>query len=165
MNERELVKKFREIGFLQDVAEEHLKQLAAVSQFVELPEGKVVFRQGEPASHIFVVVSGKVSLELCAPSIGCRRILTVGEGELLGWSPVLEQTLTATARTMTPVETIEINAGQIITMCEHDTRFGYFIMRHVALSLAKRLNATRMQLFDAFANEMPAVSDASEDEK
>lgn len=163
MNEQDLVKRFREIGFLQGVAEEHLKQLAAVAQFVELPEAKVIFRQGEPASHIFVVVSGKVSLELCAPSIGCRRILTVGEGELLGWSPVLEQTLTATARTMTPVEAIEINSAQIVTMCEHDSRFGYFIMRHVALSLAKRLDATRMQLFDAFASEMPTVSDPSEE--
>lgn len=163
MNEQNLVDKFREIGFLQGVADEHLAQLAAVARFIELPEAKVIFRQGEPAAHIFVVISGKVSLELCAPGVGCRRILTVGEGELLGWSPVLEQTkLTATARTMTPVEAIEISSGQIITMCEHDPRFGYVLMRRVALSLAKRLNATRMQLLDVFGSEMPSVADATE---
>jgi CRP-like cAMP-binding protein len=158
------VERFREIGFLQGVSQDHLERLAEVSQFVEFPEAKVIFRQGEPAAHIFVIVSGKVSLELCAPGVGCRRILTVGEGELLGWSPVLEQTqLTATARTMTPVTAIELNSGQIITMCEHDSRFGYVIMRRVAFSLAKRLNATRMQLLDVFGTAMPDVVESPEE--
>jgi CRP-like cAMP-binding protein len=69
---------------------------------------------------------------------------------------VLEQVrLTSTARTITPVQLIEINGGQIIAMCEHDARFGYTFMRRSALALAKRLNATRLQLLDVFGQQMP----------
>ena len=84
--------------------------------------------------------------------------MTVGPGELLGWSPLLEQTrLTASARTMTPVEAIELQGGQLLALCHHDPRFGYVFMRRAALALAKRLNATRMQLLDVFGADMPLV--------
>ena len=59
--------------------------------------------------------------------------MTVGEGELLGWSPVLEQSqLTATARAFAPTSAIEINASQILAICEHDPRFGFELMRRAA---------------------------------
>ena len=50
-------------------------------------------------------------------------------------------------------------AGQIVTMCEHDPRFGYVFMRRAALALAKRLSATRMQLLDVFGGQMPSVAE------
>ena len=56
MTEQELVERFREIGFLQGISQDHLERLAEVAKSVEFPEAKVIFRQGEPASHIFVVV-------------------------------------------------------------------------------------------------------------
>jgi CRP/FNR family transcriptional regulator, cyclic AMP receptor protein len=80
----------------------------------------------------------------------------VGEGELLGWSPVLEQSqLTATARALAATTAVEINASQILTVCEHDPRFGFELMRRAARALAKRLNATRLQLVDVYGNQMP----------
>ena len=158
MTEKELLEILRGTGFLHGFAEDHLEKLAQFARLVAMPEGQVVFREGEPTANIYLVVSGNISLEICSPGIGCRRILTVGDGELLGLSPVLEQVrLTSTARTLTPVEMIEINAGQIVAMCEHDPRFGYIFMRRFALALAKRLNATRIQLLDVFGEVMPSV--------
>ena len=91
----ELIDTLRDIDFLRGFDDEHLQKIA---ELVEIPEGNVIFREGEPAVDIFLVAHGKVSLEICAPGIGCRRLHTVGQGELLGWSPVLEQPrLAATA--------------------------------------------------------------------
>ena len=144
----------REVDFLDSIADEHLGWIAQVGRQMEFAQGELIFREGEPASQIYLIVRGRVSLEICAPGVGCRRILTVGEGELLGCSPVLDQArLTATARAAESTLAIAISGQQILTLCEHDARFGYEFMRRAALALAKRLAATRMQLLDVFGPE------------
>lgn len=157
MTDEQLVDQLRQLRFLCDIDEEYLKQIAAVAKVVEFPVGKVIFREGEPLAHFYVLLCGSVSLEICAPGRGCRRIHTVTDGDLLGISPVLEQTrVTATARVLTPTTAVQLNAGQILTMCEHNPRFGYEFMRRVALATSIRLSATRLQLMDVFGTEPPA---------
>ena len=152
----DLLAQLRDIEFLDGVEDKLLTQIAEVSRAVDFAAGAVIFREGDPATKLYLVIDGNVSIEICAPGVGCRRILTVGPGELLGWSPVLEQTqLTATARALAPTKAIEISASQLLTLCEHDTRFGYELMRRAAGALAKRLNATRLQLVDVYGSQMP----------
>jgi CRP-like cAMP-binding protein len=133
------------------VDEEHLDKLAEIAQLVSYEENEVVFRDGDTAESIYFVAAGGVSLEICAPGIGCRRILTMGPGELVGWSAVLGQSrLTATARAMNATGLVQVHAGLLRTLCDHDPNFGYEIMRRTALALAKRLSVTRMQLLDVY---------------
>jgi CRP/FNR family transcriptional regulator, cyclic AMP receptor protein len=156
MRDNDLLEKLRQVRFLQDIGDEALQQIAAVAKLVEFPVGKVIFREGEPITHFYLVVSGSVSLEICAPGLGCKRIHTITDGDLLGISPVLEQTrLTATARALSPTVAIQVNARQILTLCEHDPRFGYEFMRRAALALAMRLSATRLQLMNVFGTDLP----------
>jgi CRP-like cAMP-binding protein len=108
------------------------------------------------------MVSGHVSLEICAPGVGCRQIMTLNGGDLLGWSPVLEQMrLTATARAISPVKAVQINARQLLALCEHDTSLGYDFMRRAVSAIGKRLTATRKQLLQAFGSEMPEARESS----
>jgi CRP-like cAMP-binding protein len=160
MTDENVLNALRNVSFLDGFAQEHLEKLAESARLVEFPEGKTIFREGEPASRIYLIVAGEVSLEICAPGVGCRRVHTVRNGELLGWSPVLEQTrLTATARTLTATRAIELNGAQVLALCEHDPCFGYEFMRRTARALERRLDTTRMQLVDAFGAEMPTVND------
>ena len=155
----------RGIQFLRDLSPELIDQLAGVAQVVEFPAGAVIFRQGEVASTLYLVVDGNVSLEVCAPGVGCKRILTVGPGELLGWSPVLEQgRLTATARSISATQTVAFSGPQILAICEQNPRFGFEFMKRAALALAKRLNATRLQLLDVFGTQMPGATDERSEE-
>ncbi len=164
MYETELRTALRECQFTSEIGEEHLEELAAVASWITYPAGTVVFREGEMCSVIYLIIDGSVSLEICAPGTGCRRILTVGKGELLGWSPVLEQSpLTATARTLVDTTAVQIHAGQVLTLCEHNPRFGYEFMRRAALALARRLSATRLQLLNVYGTEMPSVAESPED--
>ena len=83
MTEPTVLETLRGIQFLRDLSDELIDQLAGVAQVVEVPAGTVIFRQGEAASTLHLIVQGNVSLEICAPGVGCKRILTVGEGEFL----------------------------------------------------------------------------------
>ena len=160
MTDPKVVETLRSLQFLQEVPDELIEQLADISRVDEFPAGTVIFRQGDPARAIYLIVEGTVTLEICASAVGCKRILTVGPGELLGWSPVLEQErLTATARTLSPTRVVEINGPQAIAMCTHNPRLGYEFMKRAALALAKRLNATRLQLLNVYGTEMPNVPD------
>lgn len=153
----------RQLRVLEGLDEEHLRQLAEIARVESFPAGTVVFREGEVASDVYLIVEGNVSLEVCAAGVGCRRILTVGEGELLGWSPVLEQErLTATARALGPLRAVKLNGKQVLALCAHDPQLGYEFMRRAALALAHRLNATRMQLLNVYGDAMPVTTDERE---
>jgi CRP-like cAMP-binding protein len=150
----------KDVHLLGDLAQEHLRQLAAISQCAEYAAGKVVFREGEPATDVYFVVSGNVALDMCAPAVGCRRILTVGPGELLGWSPLLEQArLTATARTLSDTRAVKLPAAELLALCERDSRLGYELMRRAALALARRLSATRLQLLNVYGESFAPFPD------
>lgn len=152
----------RDIGFLHGIDDELLERIDSVGEIVDFKAGSVIFREGDVAENIYLITEGNISLEICAPSVGCRRILTVGQGELLGWSPVLEQSrLTATARSLGPSQAVRISGRQMLALCEHDPKFGYEFMRRAALALAKRLSAARLQLLDVYGAEAPAETQTS----
>lgn len=160
MTEPSVTDTLRGIQFLRDLPDELIGQLAGIARVVDFPAATVIFRQGDAASTLYLVVEGNVSLEICAPGVGCKRVLTVGPGELLGWSPVLEHSrLTATARTISAAQAIALSGPQILAICEQHPRLGYEFMKRAALALAKRLNATRLQLLDVFGTQMPAAAD------
>ena len=159
MSKDNLIETLREIRFLHDIGPMRLEQIAKIARLRDFNHGDVVFRQGDAAQHIYLIVHGNVSLEICAAGTGCKQILTLGPGELLGWSSVLEQTCyTARARALEATRLVEINVAQLLTMCSHDPQFGYELMHRTALALAKRLSATRMQLLNVYGDQLPVVA-------
>jgi len=144
------------VPFFDNFKLEYLTQLADVTELTSYPEDTVVFRQGDPAETLHIIVEGNVSLEICASGVGCKKILTLTHGDLLGWSPALQQErLTATARALTKVTTLQLHSRQLLAMCEAEPQFGYEFMKRAALALAKRLSATRLQLMNIYGSEMP----------
>lgn len=152
--EIDVFKTLRELELLRGLSEANLHKLSKLGKSVGFPEGAVIFRNHEPAVHCYVITDGRVSLEVCSSPVGCAQILTVGNGELLGWSPLLGMPfLTATAKTSTPTKAIEFNGHEVVNLCEQQPELGYQFMRCTALALSRRLTATRLQLLDMFPGE------------
>jgi CRP-like cAMP-binding protein len=159
MTEPTLLETLRQIRFLEGVTAEQLHQVASVAHLEEYHPGALIFREGERLARIFLVADGSVSLEICAPGQGCRRIQTIGPGELLGWSPVLSQgPMTATARAIVPARLAVLDAAQVVALCQHDPAFCLTFLWRTAEALASRLNATRLQLLDVYRSELPGVA-------
>lgn len=158
--DQELLETLRELEFLRGIDDEHLKELAKICEFVDFPEATIIFRSHGDASRCYLIVDGRVLLEICGSAVGCKPVLTLGGGELLGWSPVLGQALlSANARTLTATRAIAISGSQLVTLCEQAPEFGYQFMRCTALALAKRLTATRLQLLDLYGTESQAIGE------
>src|SRR5262245_33280471 len=89
----------RPVEFFHDIADEYLQRVAAISKIVEFPARQDIFHEHEPAKEIYFIISGRVSLVICAPPLGCRQLTEVSEGELIGWSPLVGRSrLSDTAR-------------------------------------------------------------------
>jgi CRP-like cAMP-binding protein len=123
-----------------------------------IAEWDVLFREGAPSQDLFLVQSGFFALDMFVPARGRITILTVGPGELLGWSALLgEGAMTATATAVENSQVIGLPGDKLRTLCNVDHEFGYSLMRHLAVALSQRLLATRLQLLDLFApvNQQP----------
>ncbi len=148
----------KDVSWFEGFSDDQRQQLESLARWTEAEAGATLFRDGAPASEVFVVVEGTVSLEICTAGIGCRRVLTVGAGDLLGWSPLVENArLTATARCLTPTRLVAFEGPQLLAVCEHDPRLGFIWMQRTATALAQRLSAARLQLLDVYGPEPAAA--------
>ena len=148
------------IGFLPELSREDLEKVARLATVVEATPGTVLFREGDVADQISLVTKGIVALDMNVPRRGPVRILTVGPGEIIGWSPLfsLDQKMTASATVVSEAVLVSIPGRQLAELCEADSDVGYAVMRRMAMGLAQRLLATRLQLLDLFSETQPAAT-------
>ncbi len=155
---QELAKTLRELEFFHGIADENIERLAAISRRVDFPAHHAIFREDELANDVYLITEGRVSLIICAPKVGCRQLMEIGRGELIGWSPLVGRSrLSDTAQTLTPARAIAMDGERVLALCAENPRFGFEFMRRAAETLAERLNATRMQLFKMGGMTLPQV--------
>jgi CRP-like cAMP-binding protein len=145
----------REIPFLADLSEPHLELLASLSRMRTAKDGEELFHEGDPQDYLYIVLEGRVALEIHIPNRGRLRILTVESGELLGWSSVTDAIprRTASARVVCDTRLMAIDSVRLNKACQEDPILGYRIMVRVANVIANRLVSTRIQMLDLFANQ------------
>lgn len=149
---RNLTDRLARTRFFDGMRREVLERLSGLAVEVEYPPGSVIFREGESATDVFVLETGHVSLEMNVP--GRRRvpILSLGPGDLLGWSAARgARPMTATAVAIDEVHTFRFPATDLLALCEEDHEVGYLFYRQLSVALSRRLLATRLQWLDVFA--------------
>lgn len=113
--------------------------------------GELICREGATAEGFYIVVSGKVGLEVYAPERGAAIIQTIGAGSLLGWSWIIPPyRWRFDARALDEVRAIRVDGRALREECEKDPALGYRILQRVAGVFAERLIATRLQLLDLY---------------
>jgi CRP-like cAMP-binding protein len=163
MNATSLIQTLEGIQFLHGMPRDYLVRIANIACILDSASQGIVFREGDAADNIYLIASGTVSLEICAAGAGCKQILTLGAGELLGWSSLLGQSrFTARARTPHAARLVQISVPKLLELCDSDSQFGYELMRRTALALAKRLSAARIQLVNVYGDVMPVIAEQAE---
>jgi CRP-like cAMP-binding protein len=152
MTDASLVQLLRHLRFTAGLLPRVIEQLASLAQVVDVPAGNVIFREGAEARDVFIVASGRIALEMNVSGRGAVRILTLGDGDLLGWSALLGGLhMTASAIALEPSRLVALPGRRLRELCEADHELGYHVMRQLAAALSRRLVGTRVQLLDLFA--------------
>jgi CRP-like cAMP-binding protein len=130
-----------------------LELLAGCARNRAYKEDEMIFREGDPADTFQLIRRGSVSLEIHAPGRGTLTILTLGEGAILGWSWLFPpHRWLFDARALDPVGVIEMDGRCVREKCEGDHSLGFILMKQFAHVMVDRLQATRLQLLDLYAN-------------
>lgn len=153
MDGRQLKFILEELLFSAPLPPEVLDQLAAESTLQRIAAGAVLFREGSKPDNLYLVRSGRIALDMNVPGRGAVRILTVGPGEMVGWSALLDRgKMTASALAIEDTEVVVTPAGKLRELSESNHDFGFHLMRQMAGALSKRLIVTRLQLLDLFSD-------------
>ena len=103
------------------------------------------------ASHLGIVVTGRVALRLRVPERGPTTILTIEPGDVVGWSAVVPpHRASDTAVAMLPTELLLIDAAALRAELAADCELASAVYRSVLEAVARRLTGTRLQLMDLF---------------
>lgn len=149
------------IPWFQTVSDEHFTQLEQISKLVMLEKDEFLFRQGDEQENLYIVIEGRVGVEIYGPERGYNRIFTAEPMDVVGWSsatPVVRQR-TASARAVLNSCLVAIDSKKLNLLCEQDHELGYTVMRRLANVAASRLMICRLQLLDLFAS--PEGDDAN----
>jgi CRP-like cAMP-binding protein len=137
--------------FAHDLEERHVELLTGCAANVHFDAGQVIFREGEEANQFYLVREGKLAVELFAAERGAITILTVGEGEVLGWSWLVSPyRWKFDARALEPTRAITLDGKCLRTKAEQDHDLGYELLKRVAHIMEERLQATRLQLLNVY---------------
>lgn len=154
MDESAMMEALRSLDFTRDLEPAQLQRLAAIAHEAKFSAEHAIFREGDPGELVYVIQEGQVAIDIKVPGKSRVTILTVGSGELLGWSSLFpEGRKTAGARAMTPTRAIALNAALLREIMQSDHDLGCTLLWRVAAIIAGRLKATRLQLLDIFAHE------------
>lgn len=133
------------IPFFTDLPDDELIRLQSELQVVNLTHGEILFREGDPGEHLYIVMSGELEI-LMGPGTDNELILNVvHEEEYVGEMSLLQpdghRTTSARAR------------GEIVLLSMSRSQFRDLLHRHPELArsmvsvLSQRLVHTNVQTF------------------
>jgi CRP-like cAMP-binding protein len=154
MNEQnELVDVLQVIPWFQELSDDHFYKICEITHLVSVDQGTPLFSEGDKDEDLYIILEGRVAIEIYSPIQGNLRIFTAEPLDVIGWSsvtPVVRQRM-ASARAVFDSRLAAIDGLALRKLCDEDHELGYIIMRRIANVVAARLMVTRLQLLDLFA--------------
>jgi CRP-like cAMP-binding protein len=144
-----------------------LEALADLTMETRFVPGEYLFRRQDPANRFYLILEGKVELELASTKDGMRVIQMAGPGDCLGLTWLFEPySFHLSARTVEPTRAIFFYGTKLRQRCEDDHDLGYEIVKRVAEAAIQRLSAFQQNFQQRTASSEKLgsflVSDANE---
>ena len=127
------------------LSESQLNILLSHSSVESFPEGKTIFRQGDEANHLYILVDGMVNLSVkTGEKFDFLTSKIEKEGAAFGIPSLIEPfRYNMTATCLKPSKVLVINAGRVKMDMEKDPKMGMEIMKKLAFIYFNRLSEMR----------------------
>jgi CRP/FNR family cyclic AMP-dependent transcriptional regulator len=139
--------------FFAGLSAKELRSLSIIANQVSYKRGDRIFKEGQPAQALYMILQGWVDVVINTDAQGDHRelVTTLSPGDVLGWSAVVEPFVyTASAVCASPVSAIEFKGADLLGLFELDPKLCCVIMRRVCQAMSIRLRATRLQMVSLF---------------
>lgn len=143
----------RDIGFFGALSEEVLEHLATTLSIEAPGTGDVLFREGEDAKAMYVVVRGEMEVLKRSRRGIDARVALLGPGDWFGEMSIVDiQPRSATVRALAPGRLVRISPADLDALYRFDVRSYAIIVLNLARELSRRLRVADGILADLIAN-------------
>lgn len=130
----------------RSLTDDQINSIAEITNAVCYPAGYDLFMEGQPGERVFFLVNGDVEVFYSIGEESRVRVDTVNREEIVGCAALVEPyTYTATERTLTDVELLEIDAVSLRRLMEKDCQLGYLIQQNIIRVLMDRILDLRLE--------------------
>ena len=132
----------QKLDIFKGLSEEQLAVIAGLTELKKIPSGEALFKEREVAKHIYILLKGKVRIQVQLTSSPETIAITVlsQNGSLIGWSGLApEQYYTAAAICQEDTELLAIKGAQLIKALEEDCDMGFKVIRRISGVISSRL--------------------------
>ena len=138
-----------EFDLFRDVSKDALKEVAAICKSIKVKKDDFVFREGEKADKLHLLISGSIALRVNLTSRPDSVIVSFinRPHQTLGWSGVVAPNhYTASALCEEDSELLAIPSEKFMQILEKYPEAGYKIMLRITSIISDRLRNSRQAL-------------------
>src|SRR6187200_3004680 len=129
----EVVRFLATVPLLAGVPEAELSDLARALRRREVPAGEVLWRQGEDAGPMLLIVDGRVSVTVRLPGDGTTEVASLGPGEALGEIPLVDGGAhSGTARVSETATLLSLSRTEFAAMVSRQHPTAFALKRRIA---------------------------------
>jgi CRP-like cAMP-binding protein len=145
------------VPLLEGIPEPELEDLAGLLLQRTRPVGEVLWRQGDEARGMELVVDGRVSISLRLPGDRDVELTSVGPGEVLGEIPLLDGgEHSATARVAEPATLLSLSRADFVALVARRHPTAFTLKRRLTAIACARLRRQLGGLAGALTGEAGA---------
>ncbi len=138
---------------LQGLAAADVRVLAPLFTTAHYAPDEVIFQQGAPATHLYVLELGEIALRLNPEDGGSITIATVQPLGVFGWSAMLgRERYNSGAVCVAEAQVMRLEGTALRRLLRDEPRLGRLLLGRLALALAGRVTAA-----DAGVRVSPAL--------
>ena len=143
----------RAIGLFGALSDEVLTHLAGTLTMQRPEAGEIVFREGDDANAMFVVIGGEMEVLKKSKHSTEARVALLGPGDWFGEMSIVDiQPRSATVRALAPSRLLRISAADLDALYRYDLRSYSLIVLNLARELSRRLRVADGILADLISN-------------
>src|SRR6478735_5512367 len=145
----------RGIGLFGALSDEVLAHLAGTLSVQTPGSGEIVFREGDDASAMYVVLRGEMEVLKKSKRATEARVALLGPSDWFGEMSIVDiQPRSATVRALAPSRLLRVSSADLDALYRHDLRSYAIIILNLARELSRRLRVADGILADLISNVM-----------
>ncbi len=147
------VAQLREVGLFGALSDEFLEHLVSTLSVIRILPGDTVFKEGDPAREMFVVLDGEMEVLKKSRRGLETRVAILGANDAFGEMSIIDmQPRSATVRALAPSRLLKMSTEEMDALYRHDLKSYTLIVLNIARDLSRRLRVTDGLLADFTAN-------------
>lgn len=143
----------RNFGLFGAMPEAVLEHLSETLTILEAEPGTYIFREGDEANSMFVVLQGDMEVLKRSKYGPDARVAVLGPGDWFGEMGVIDvQPRSASVMTVSPARFLKISAADLDRLYRFDVKAYALIVLNIAREMSRRLRVADGILADLIAN-------------